>query len=143
MPLPHNFAFPYRFGPFVLIIVSALGVALFEPSSAHSDGLTDAAPIGLASALGYGVMRLFVWLVARPLRELLPRLVRAWGLGWFYGAIPLAVVVLYVGSNRLHAPTPSAATVAFVVAAAVSMSAGAFTAIKPATGRLTTASSAT
>ena len=127
---------------FALILAGALGVALLDPSSVRSAKLSDVAAIALASLLAYGTMRIFVWLAVRPFGERLPKVVRAWGLIWFYGAIPLTLVGLYVGSIKLHAPTPSAATVAFVVAVATSIGAGAFTAVKVTTGRLTTASSA-
>ena len=132
MTSPHDLAFPYRPHILVLVLVSALGVALANPVSGRGDRASDALAIALVAALGYGTMRIFVWAAARPLVARWPRLVLAWGLIWFYGAIPLALIGLFVGSIELHAPRPNAATVAFVVAAAASTAAGAFAAVRAA-----------
>lgn len=79
-------------------------------------------------------MRIFVWAVVRPLAARWPRLVRAWGLIWFYGAIPLTLIGLFLGTLQLHAVTPNSTTIAFVVVAAASMAAGAFAAVRGTAG---------
>jgi hypothetical protein len=134
---PHDIAFRYRPHILALVLAGAVGAVVIDPGSDRADKLSDALSIALVSALGYGTMRTFVWLVVRPLTDRLPRLVRGWGLVWFYGAIPLSLLGLYLGSSTLHAPTPSAGTVAFVVAASASMAAGTFAAIRATAGRLT------
>ena len=141
MTSPHEIAFRYRPHILALIVAGAVAAALVDPDSDRADRLRDALVIGLAAVLGFGTMRAFIWFAVRLLEGRLSGLVRAWGLIWFYGAIPLLVLGLYVGSSRLDAPVPSQATVAFVVAAAASMAAGAFAAIRATAGRLTTGSS--
>ena len=117
-----------------VIVAGALIVALVDPASRGGDRGSDALSIALVAAAGYLTMRVFVWVAARPLATRLPRLVRVWGLIWFYGAIPLSLVGLFIGTLRLHAVTPNATTVAFVVVAAASMAAGAFPAVRAAAG---------
>lgn len=119
------------------VLGTALAVALVDPGSDRADKLSDALSICVASVLGYGAMRAFVWIVARPLTPRWPHVVRVWGLICFYGVIPLSLFGLYFGSWEFHAPTPSPATVAFVVAGATSVAAGAFAAIRATPGRLT------
>jgi len=116
-------------------LVGALVAALVDPASDRSNRASDAISIALVAALGYGTMRLFVWAAARPLADRWPRLVQAWGISWFYGVIPLSLMGLFVGTITLHAVRPNATTIAFVVAAAASMAAGAFAAIRAVAGR--------
>lgn len=137
MTAPHDIAFPYRPYILVLILAGAAGVALIDPGSDRADRLPDTLSIGIVAALGYGTTRAFAWLAVRSLGNSWPRLVRASGLIWFYGAIPSLLLTLYVGSIVLDARTPTPATVAFVVAAAASMAAGAFAAVQATAGRLT------
>jgi hypothetical protein len=99
--------------------------------------LADALSICAVSVLGYGAMRALVWIAARPLTPKWPDVVCVWGLICFYGLIPLSLFGLYFGSWESHAPTPSPTTVAFVVAGAPSVAAGAFAAIPATAGRLT------
>jgi hypothetical protein len=113
-------------------VAGALVAALVDPASRGSDRASDAVSIALVGTAGYLTMRILVWVAARPLAARLPRLVRAWGLTWFYGAIPLALVGLFIGTLRLDAVTPNATTVAFVVVAVASMAAGAFPAVRAA-----------
>jgi len=126
---PHDPAFPYRPHILALVLVGALAVALIDPASGRGDKASDALAIALGAVLGYGAMRIFVWAVARPLAARWPRLALAGGLIWCYGAIPLSLICLFVGSMGLHAATPNATTVAFVVVAAASMAAGACAAV--------------
>ena len=130
MTSPHDPAFPYRPHILALVLVGALAVALIDPASGRRDKASDALAIALVAALGYAAMRIFVWSVARPLAARWPRLALAWGLTWFYGAIPLSLICLFVGSMGLHAVTPNATTVAFVVVAAASVATGAFAAVR-------------
>jgi hypothetical protein len=131
---PHDLAFPYRPHLLAAILAGALVVALVDPASYRGDRASDAFSIVLVAAAGYGAMRIFVWAAARPLAARWPRLVRAWGLTCFYGAIPLSLVGLFVGTLQLHAVTPNATTIAFVVVAAASMAGGAFPAVRAAAG---------
>jgi hypothetical protein len=139
MNSPHALAFPYRRHLLVLLLIGALLVGLLDPRSDPRDRTSDALGLVLLTALGYGAMRLFVWAAVRPLASRWPRLALAWGLIWFYGAIPLSLIALYVGTRQAHAVMPNATTVASVVAIAASVSAGAFAAIRAATSRLTIA----
>ena len=134
MTSPHDLAFPYRPHLLAVILAGALVVALVDPTSHRGDAAADALSIALVAAAGYGTMRILVWAAARPLAAWWPRLVRAWGLIWFYGAIPLSLIGLFVGTLQLHAVTPNATTIAFVVVAAASVAAGAFPAVRAAAG---------
>jgi hypothetical protein len=135
----HGPEFRYRPHILALILACALLVTLFDPISRRGERASDALAICLGSALAYATMRLFVWIFVRPIAAHRPSLLRNWGLAWFYGAIPLSVLGLYVGSIQLHAPTPNMSTIAFVIAAAASMAAGAFPAIGASRSRLTNA----
>jgi hypothetical protein len=135
----HDPQFRYRPHVLALILVGALLVTLADPTSHRGDVASDVLAICLVSASAYGTMRLFVWLFARQIGAHWPRLMRGWGLAWFYGAIPLSVLALYVGSIQLHASTPNLSTIAFVIAAAASMAAGAFPTIGASGSRLTNA----
>ena len=135
----HDPEFRHRRHILAAIVVSALLVTLVDPTSHRGDKGADAIAICLISALGYASMRLFVWLVARPLAANWPRLLRVWGLAWFYGAIPLSVLGLYIGTLQTHAPAPNISSIAFVIAAAASFGAGAFPAIGASNSRLTNA----
>jgi len=136
---PHDSAFRYRRWLLGALLATALAVALVGPGAARADKLPDALSVCLVSVLCYALMRAFVWVAARPLTRRWPRLVRNWGLFWFYGAIPLFLSALYLGSWVSRAPAPSAATVAFVVAAAASVAAGSFAAIGASADRATLA----
>jgi hypothetical protein len=127
---PHSSAFGYRRQMLGVLLATAVAVALAGPGAARADKLPDALSICAVWVLCYGMMRAFVWLAARPLMRRWPRMVHNWGLFWFYGAIPLFLSALYLGSWASGAPTPSPTTVAFVVAAATSVAAGAFAAIR-------------
>ena len=134
---PHDDAFRYRPHLLALVVGAAIAAALLAPGSDRTDKMTDALAIIAASALGYGIMRAFVWVAVRSLANAWPRLVRYWGLIWFYGAIPLSLLGLYLGSKQLGASAPNTPTVAFVVVGAASMAAGAFAAIRTDAGRPT------
>jgi hypothetical protein len=129
---PHDPAFPYRPHILALVLLVALGATLANPVSGRGEKALDALAIALAAAVAYGTVRLFVWAAVRPLVARRPRLVLAWALIWFYTIVPLSLIVLLVGSVQHHAPRPNAATIAFVVAAAASMAAGAFAAVRAA-----------
>jgi hypothetical protein len=131
---PHDPRFRYRPLFLAVILAGALVVALVDPASHGGDRTSDALSIALVAVAGYLTMRIFVWAAARPLAARWPRLVRAWGLIWFYGAIPLSLIGLFIGTLQFHAVMPNATTVAFVVVAAASMAAGAFPAVRAATG---------
>ena len=75
-----------------------------------------------------------MWAAVRPLASRWPHLARAWGLIWFYGAIPLTLIGLFLGTLQLHAVRPNATTIAFVLVAAASMAAGAFPAVRATAG---------
>jgi hypothetical protein len=135
----HDPAFRYRRHILAAILVSALLITLVDPTSGRGDKVSDAIAICLISALGYASMRLFVWLFARLFTAKWPRLLRVWGLAWFYGAIPLSVLGLYVGIKQSHAPAPNISSIAFVIAAAASFGAGAFPAVSAPSDRLTNA----
>jgi hypothetical protein len=143
VPYPHSIPFHYRRHIVAILLMGALTAALIEPGSGRTDILSDILVISAASLLGYATMRAFTWLAVRPLVNSWPRVARAWALCWFYGAVPLALLVLYFGSWKLHAPSPSPATIGLVLAAAVSMASGAFPVIHAQAGRLTTGSTAT
>jgi hypothetical protein len=130
----HDPEFRYRPHILALIFVGALLVTLVDPTSHRGDIASDALAICLFSALAYATMRLFVWIFARPIAAHWPRLLRNWGLAWFYGAIPLSLLGLYAGTRELHAPTPSLSTIAFVIAGAASMAAAAFPTVGPFKG---------
>jgi hypothetical protein len=117
-----------------IIFAGALVVTLVDPASHRGDRASDALSIALVAAAGYGIMRIFVWAAARPLAARWPRAVGAWGLSWFYGAIPLSLIGLFLGTLQLTAVTPNATTIAFVVVGAASMAAGAFPAVRAAAG---------
>jgi hypothetical protein len=134
---PHDSAFRYRRHMLVVVLATAIAVALVDPGSDRADKLPDALSICVVSVLGYGAMRALVWIAARPLTPKWPHVVCVWGLICFYGLIPLSLFGLYFGSWESHAPTPSPTTVAFVVAGATSVAAGAFAAIQATAGRLT------
>jgi hypothetical protein len=129
---PHEPAFPYRPHILALLLVGALAVALVDPASSRGDKASDVLAIALVAVLGYATSRIFVWAVARPLAARWPRLVLACGLIWFYGAIPLSLIGLFVGSIALHATAPNLTTIAFVVTAAASTAAGVFAAVRAA-----------
>jgi hypothetical protein len=133
----HGPEFRYRLHLLAVILVCALLGTLFDPISRQGDRASDALAICLGSTLAYATMRLFLWIFVRPIAAHWPRLPRAWGLAWFYGAIPLSLLGLYVGSLLLHAPTPNVSTIAFVIATAASMAAGAFPPISASNSRLT------
>jgi hypothetical protein len=135
----HGPEFRYRPHLLAFILVCALLFAVFDPISRQGDRASDVLTICLGSVLAYATMRLFVWICVRPIAAHWPRLLRKWGLAWFYGAIPLSVLGLYVGSSLLHAPTPSMSTIAFVFAAAASMAAGAFPTVDASRSRPTNA----
>jgi hypothetical protein len=126
----HDLAFPYRPHILALVLAGALVVVLVDPASERGDKASDALAIALVTALGYATTRILVWVLARPIAARWPRLVRAWGLIWFYGVIPLSLIGLFAGSIELHATTPGVTTIAFVVAAAASTAAGAFAAVR-------------
>jgi hypothetical protein len=90
-----------------------------------------------AIPLGRCAMRAFVRIAARPLMPRWSHVVRGWGLICFCALIPLSLFGLYFGSWEFPVPTLSPTTVAFVVAGATSVAAGAFTAIQATAGRLT------
>ena len=115
MSSPHALAFPYRRHLLVLLLIGALLVGLLDPRSDPRDRTSDALGLVLLTALGYGAMRLFVWAAVRPVASRWPRLALAWGLIWFYGAIPLSLTALYVGTRQAHAVMPNATTVATVL----------------------------
>jgi hypothetical protein len=135
----HDPQFRYRPHILALILAGCLVATLVDPTSHRGDKGSDTLTICLVSALAYATMRLFLWIAARPIAANWPRLLRNWALAWFYGAIPLSLVGLYVGSVQLHAPTPNASTIAFVITVAASMAAGAFPAVRASSGRLTNA----
>jgi len=139
MNSPHALAFPYRRHLLVLLLIGALLVGLLDPRSDPRGRTSDALGLVLLTALGYGAMRLFVWAAVQSLASRWPRLALAWGLIWFYGAISLSLIALYVGARQAHAVMPNATTVASVVGIAASVAAGAFAAICGATSRLTIA----
>src|SRR6267142_1204381 len=135
----HDPQFRYRPHILALILAGCLVATLVDPTSLRGEIGSDALAICLVSALAYATMRLFVWVAARPLAANWPRLLRNWAFAWFYGATPLSLLGLYVGSVQLHAPTPNTSTIAFVIAVAASMAAGAFPAVRASGGRLTNA----
>lgn len=135
----HDQGFPYRPHILAAIVTGALLVTLVDPESHRGDKVTDTLAICLVAVFGYASMRLFVWLFVRPFASTWPRLLRVWGLSWFYGAIPLALFGLCAGTVQSHGPMPTISTFAFVIVAGASMSAGAFQAIGAPKGRLTNA----
>jgi hypothetical protein len=86
---------------------------------------------------GRCAMRAFVRIAARPLMPRWSHVVRGWGLICFYALIPLSLFGLYFGSWEFQVTTASPTTVAFIVAGATSVAAGALTAIQATAGRLT------
>ena len=132
--MPHDLEFPYRPHLLTAFLAGAFLTALVDPASHSSERLPDVLFIAVVAVACYGTMRLFVWAALRPLAATSPRLVRYWGLGWFYGAIPLLLLGLFVGTARLAGGTPNATTIASVVVAAASMAAGAFPAVRVASG---------
>lgn len=125
MTSPHDARFPYRRHILAVVLVGAVVAALLDPSSRRGDRIPDALFVCVASLGAYAVMRLLMVLI-RTLPAVSPRLLHNWGPAWFYGAVPVSLVGLYVGSYKLHAPTPNLATVALVVAVAAAMAAAAF-----------------
>jgi hypothetical protein len=59
-----------------------------------------------------------------------PRIARTWGLAWFYGAIPLSVIGLFVGMHSLNLSTPKVGLVGLLIVVAAAMSAGAFESVR-------------
>jgi len=135
MILPHDTAFRYRQQILAAVLAAAFAVAFVDPGSDRTDALSDAFSICVVSVLGYVATRALVWVAAKRLRAKWPILERVCALVCFYGAVPLLLAGLYFGSWAMHAPTPSPATVAFVMAVAVSIAAGAFAAIHATAGR--------
>ena len=136
---PHSTSFQYRRPLLGIVLAVAVAVALFGSDSTRSDAFSDAASICIASALGYAATRTLLWGAGRILGTRRPNLMRICGLTCFYGALPLFLFGLYVGSWATHSPAPNSTTVAFVVALASSVSAGAFAATRGTAGRLTNA----
>lgn len=130
MNSPHRPEFRYRVQIVTFILVGAIFIAFIDPTSYGRAKFSDAIFICVASVFSYAAMRLFVWFLTSTLGAAWPRLLRAWGLAWFYGAIPLSLFGLYVGVLRSHSPMPNGSTVAFVVAWAASISAGALPAVR-------------
>jgi hypothetical protein len=142
VPSPHSNPFHYRRHIAAIVLMGAIAAPFIEPGSGRADTWSDLLVISLASLVGCATMRVFTSLAVRLILDRWPRAVRAWGLGWFYGAPPLALFALYLGSWKLNAPTPSPATLGLVVATAVSIAAGAFQAVHANAGRVTTAPTA-
>lgn len=128
--LAHRPEFRYRPVILAAVVTGALAVAFMDADSGRTDAFSDALSICVAVVFGYAGTRALVWLATRFLKAKWPRLVPLCGLICFYGAVPLLLLGLYVGSWATAAPAPSPATVAFVVAAAVSVAAGALAAVR-------------
>ena len=131
---PHDIAFRHRRTLLGLGLAGAVVCATLDPASAPADRPADVLSVVLVAGLGYVAMRVLSWLLVRLLSGRAPRLLRGWGLFWFYGALPLLLLALYAGSAWLDAPRPGIATLGFVVAAAASIAAGAFAAVRDTQG---------
>jgi hypothetical protein len=122
--LPHDLGFRYRTHLFALALLACLVVNFAIQTDGANSGLVDIALVIASALVGYLAMRLFVSANTGVMLKF-PRLARAWALSWFYGAIPLSVIALYVGSKRTGAPPPDLPFAVCVAAVALGFAAGA------------------
>ena len=117
---PRGPRFGYWQRGLAVLLAAAVVAALLDPGSQRAERVPDALFVCVASLGAYAIMRIVVFLVTQ-VAAASTRLVRQWAIAWLYGAIPLALAGLYVGSYSLNAPTPNLATVALVVAVPAAM----------------------
>jgi hypothetical protein len=141
MIFPHELAFRFRPHLLALFLLVGAGIALFAPFPHGPDIGATVAFIPVMIVASYSVMRVFVAVAVRPLAIIFPRIVRAWGLAWFYGAVPLSLLGLFFGLRVLHVASSGLGMVGLLVVVAASMSAGAFESIRVTASRLTNGSS--
>lgn len=122
--LPHEPSFRYRKHLFVLALLACFVVNLVMTKDGVDLGFANLAFVAVPALAGYLVMRLFVFVGCGVMRSF-PGIGRVWALSWFYGAIPLSVVALYIGTQKTGGPPAEPAFVVCVAAAALGFAAGA------------------
>lgn len=135
MTFPHDSSFRFRRLLFLLSLGSTVAIFVVTANGPGTRRLVETAFLCVVVLAAYCVMRLFVAWVCKPLTPAFPKLVRTWGIAWFYGSVPATLLGLYVGSHMLGATPPTSAIVCLALAAALASSAGAMEAIHLSEGR--------
>jgi hypothetical protein len=141
MELPHELAFRYRPQLFMVVLLVGAAISLFALARPEIDSLAMLVFLAVVTAVSYFAMRLFVAIAVKPLAASHPRIVRGWGLIWFYGALPLSLTALFIGAHELNVLSAGWGLIGLLVVVATSMSAAAFESIRVTAHRLTIGSS--